>query len=53
MLARDRLSLSTMSHLLVKVFFGYGENNPCDRSFPNYIQIERSWISGFHKPLTF
>ncbi|KAG0153745.1 hypothetical protein PDIDSM_2400 [Penicillium digitatum] len=25
MLARDRLSLSTMSHLLVKVFFGYGE----------------------------
>jgi hypothetical protein len=24
MLARDRLSLDTMSHLLVKVFFGYG-----------------------------
>lgn len=23
MLARDRLSLGTMSHLLVKVFFGY------------------------------
>lgn len=28
MLARDRLSLSTMSHLLVKVFFGYGEGTP-------------------------
>jgi hypothetical protein len=28
MLARDRLSLDTMSHLLVKVFFGYGGENP-------------------------
>lgn len=33
MLARDRLSLSTMSHLLVKVFFGYGERIPVETAF--------------------
>lgn len=28
MLARDRLSISAMAHLLVKVFFGCGEMTP-------------------------
>lgn len=54
MLARDRLSLSTMSHLLVKVFFGYGERILVvtalffSLSFltDHLKQIECSWISG-------
>ncbi|CAI7594986.1 unnamed protein product [Penicillium viridicatum] len=46
MLARDRLSLSTMSHLLVKVFFGYGERIPDTAS-------EISPIFGYGLMLTF
>lgn len=32
MLARDRFSINAMAHLLVKVFFGYGEITRDDRS---------------------
>lgn len=58
MLARDRLSLSTMSHLLVKVFFGYGEIIPVETALSFFFtdrlkQIERSWISGFISPFPF